>query len=166
MKKRKHFIVDFALLAVLGASSIAMADSSPPISDCVKYLSLSDTQFGALLSTTSTAQAVSSVLNGCLQYNTCSNMGSISNCATTLANRTFLSNYYAEFNPDSSDSASVVASLSNTSVNSQANVAVSAISSTSSPSNSLTSVSSTPAESSMASQQPANSTKTDSVQWF
>lgn len=85
-------------IALLGVTSITIADNPPPIAACKNYLRYSDSQFDSWLSSNrKQAKTVSTQLASCLHANSCSIIGDIDNCAATLASRTFLSTFYANY---------------------------------------------------------------------
>lgn len=101
MKKLKCFVVSSSAIALLGIVSVTIADNPPPITACEKYLSYSDSQFDSWLkSNTKDAKIVSAELGECLQANSCNAISSIDNCSATLASRTFLSTFYANYTAD------------------------------------------------------------------
>lgn len=103
MKKLKCFVVSSSAIALLGIASITIADNPPPIVACEKYLSYSDSQFESWLkSNNKDAKIVSAELGECLQTNSCNSISRVDNCSATLASRTFLSTFYANYTTDNS----------------------------------------------------------------
>lgn len=99
MNKLKFFIISSSAATLLTILPVALADNPPSIAVCEKYLYSSDSQFNALVSASSgNAQAAAAALGSCLHFNICSSVTNVNHCAATLATRTYLSNFYANYN--------------------------------------------------------------------
>lgn len=98
MNKLKCFVLSSSAVAVFGIVSVTIADTPPSTASCEKFLEYSDSQFNTLVSENSnTAQIIATELGECLQFNSCSDISNVNNCSATLASRTFLSNFYANY---------------------------------------------------------------------
>lgn len=98
MNKLKWLTLMTALM-VTSITTVSFANDNPPISKCTRYLNYSDSQFNALLSgNQGVAKSVANALSACQIANVCSHVTGIDHCAVTLANRSFTSEYYANFN--------------------------------------------------------------------
>lgn len=95
--------------ALLTISSWSLADDVP-VSVCTQYLSSTDSAFYAMVSSNgTTASTVAQTLDACSSANVCDQINSVTSCAETLANRFFISEYFAAINGNGASSGSVSA---------------------------------------------------------
>lgn len=98
MNKLKCFALSCSVITLFGVLCVTIADNPPSVTVCEKYLNYSDSQFKALVAVSSNnAKIIAAQLSNCLQSNICSNISNANDCAATLASRTFLSNFYANY---------------------------------------------------------------------
>ena len=93
----KNTITLGCALTIVSMTSTGFADNALNTA-CANYLSGSDESFNALVSaSTDKAKTMASTLNACETANACADIANNDTCSTVLANRAFLSNYYANY---------------------------------------------------------------------
>lgn len=102
MNSPKWLILSSTFL-LFGVTATSFANSVPT-SQCVHYLNYSNFQFNTVVSKNQgTATTIANILGECQIANACSSIKGLDHCSTTLANRYFTSEYYANYNPSSAN---------------------------------------------------------------